>query len=77
MHSNFNEATEINNPWLATQVTAQLDSMSAACNELHRANRHIMFIVPIAHVIEASSQERPTSHIAILSLPTINSNKAI
>ncbi len=56
-------------PWLVTQVTAQLDAMAGACNELHRAKRRIMFIVPIAHVIEASDHERPTSHVAIFSLP--------
>lgn len=56
-------------PWMVTQVQAQLDAMAGACNELHRAGRTIMFIVPIAHIVEASNLERPTSHIAIFSLP--------
>jgi hypothetical protein len=56
-------------PWMVTQVSAQLDAMAGACNELHRAKRRIMFIVPIAHAIVASDLERPTSHIAIFTLP--------
>lgn len=61
-------------PWMVTQVPAQLDAMAGACNELHRARRKIMFIVPIAHVVNASEFERPTSHIAIFSLPTEENN---
>ena len=56
-------------PWMVAQVSAQLDAMAGACNELHQANRKIMFIVPIAHLVEASDLERPTSHIAIFTLP--------
>lgn len=56
-------------PWLVTQVSAQLDAMAGACNELHQANRQIMFIVPISHAAAPSDFERPTSHIAIFSLP--------
>jgi len=61
--------TTPNAPWMVTQVPAQLDAMAGACNELHRAKRQIMFIVPIAHTVEASDLERPTSHIAIFTLP--------
>ena len=54
-------------PWMVTQVPAQLDAMAGACNELHRAERKIMFIVPI--VLPHEPNERPTSHIAIFTLP--------
>jgi len=53
---------------MVTQVQAQLDAMAGACNELHRANRKIMFIVPIANMQEPSPTELPTAHIAIFSL---------
>jgi hypothetical protein len=56
-------------PWMVTQVPAQLDAMAGACNELHQASRKIMFIVPIAHLVEVTDTERPTSHIAIFTLP--------
>ena len=62
-------------PWMVTQVPAQLDAMAGACNELHQARRQIMFIVPIAHIIEASDSERPTSHIAIFTLPMQQTDK--
>jgi len=55
-------------PWMVTLVQAQLDEMAGACNTLHRQNRKIMFIVPIAQV-ENAMHERPTSHIAIFTLP--------
>lgn len=56
-------------PWMVTLVQAQLDEMAGACNELHRAKREIKFIVPIAQVTGESALERPTSHIAIFTLP--------
>jgi hypothetical protein len=56
-------------PWMVTQVSAQLDAMAGACNELHQAKRQILFIVPIAHIVESSDSERPTSHVAIFTLP--------
>lgn len=55
-------------PWLVTQVPAQLDAMAGACNELYRAKRKIMFIVPIAYS-DHSPSERATSHVAIFTLP--------
>lgn len=55
-------------PWMVTLVQAQLDAMAGTCNELHQAKREIKFIVPIAQD-EGSGQERPTSHIAIFTLP--------
>jgi len=55
-------------PWMVTVVQAQLDEMAGACNQLHQANREIKFIVPIAHV-EGTGLDRPTSHIAIFTLP--------
>jgi hypothetical protein len=55
-------------PWMVTLVQAQLDAMAGTCNELHQAKREIKFIVPIAQA-EGSGQERPTSHIAIFTLP--------
>lgn len=61
--------TTQNAPWMVTQVPAQLDAMAGACNELHRAQRQIMFVVPIAYAVENSDLERPTSHIAIFTLP--------
>ena len=57
-------------PWMVTQVQAQLDAMAGACNELYRANRQIKFIVPIISAESQSAMERPTSHIAIFSMPT-------
>ncbi len=54
-------------PWMVTQVPAQLDAMAGACNELHRAQRKVMFVVPIS--APAESTERATSHIAIFTLP--------
>lgn len=54
---------------MVTLVQAQLDEMAGACNELHRAKREIKFIVPIAQVTGESALERPTSHIAIFTLP--------
>jgi len=56
-------------PWMVTQVPAQLDAMAGTCNELHRAKRRIMFIVPVSLAGEPSEFERSTSHIAIFSLP--------
>lgn len=55
-------------PWMVTQVQVQLDAMAAACNELHGIGRQIMFIVPITNV-GGDQSERPTSHIAIFTLP--------
>ena len=55
-------------PWMVTQVQAQLDAMAAACNELHGIGRQIMFIVPITNA-GGDQNERPTSHIAIFTLP--------
>lgn len=54
---------------MVTQVQAQLEAMAGACNELHRAGREIKFIVPIAHAVGETEGERPTSHIAIFTLP--------
>jgi len=62
-------ATAPDAPWLVTQVPAQLDAMAGACNELHRARRQIMFIVAIGDAATASPLERPTSHVAIFTLP--------
>lgn len=59
--------TEPNAPWMVTLVQAQLDAMAGACNELHRTGRQVQFIVPISE--GAGGQERPTSHIAIFTLP--------
>jgi len=56
-------------PWMVTLVQAQLDEMAGACNELHRAKREIKFIVPIVQMAGESALERPTSHIAIFTLP--------
>lgn len=61
--------THLDAPWMVTQVPAQLDAMAGACNELHRANRKIMFIVPIAALASASELERPTSYVAVFTLP--------
>lgn len=65
--------TRIDAPWMVTQVPAQLDAMAGACNELHQANRRIMFIVPISNSPEISTSERMTSYIAIFSLPKTES----
>jgi hypothetical protein len=54
---------------MVTLVQAQLDEMAGACNELHRAKREIKFIVPIVQMAGESALERPTSHIAIFTLP--------
>jgi hypothetical protein len=56
-------------PWMVTLVQTQLDEMAGVCNELHRAGREIKFIVPIAQAPERSKLERPTSHLAIFTLP--------
>lgn len=56
-------------PWMVTLVQAQLDEMAGACNELHRAQREIKFIVPIAQLSGDSPFDRPSSHIAIFTLP--------
>lgn len=58
-----------NAPWMVTLVQSQLDEMAAACNELHRNGREIKFIVPIAQAESRPTLERPTSHIAIFTLP--------
>jgi hypothetical protein len=60
---------------MVTQVPAQLDAMAGACNELHLAHRQIMFIVPIIDAAEFSTSERPTSHIAIFTLPAKKKNR--
>jgi hypothetical protein len=54
---------------MVTLVQAQLDEMAGACNELHQNDRKIMFIVPIVQAADHSLLERPTSHIAIFTLP--------
>lgn len=64
-----NLTTTSDAPWLVTLVQAQLDAMASACNELHRAKREIKFIVPIVQPVAESTHERPTSHIAIFTLP--------
>lgn len=56
-------------PWMVTLVQAQLDQMAGACNELHRDGREIKFIVPIANITGEAGNERPTSHVAIFTLP--------
>jgi hypothetical protein len=56
-------------PWMVTLVQAQLEEMAGVCNELHRANRRIQFIVPIVQTERGVDFERPTSHVAIFSLP--------
>jgi hypothetical protein len=63
-------------PWMVTQVQAQLDAMAAACNELHGAGRQIMFIVPITYA-GGDQYERPTSHIAIFTLPQATVERAV
>lgn len=68
-HPPHNLATTSNAPWLVTLVQARLDEMAGACNELHRAKREIKFIVPIVQMTGDSALERPTSHIAIFTLP--------
>jgi hypothetical protein len=62
-------STKPDAPWMVTLVQAQLDEMAGACNELHRAKRDIKFIVPIAQAARDSAMERPTSCIAIFTLP--------
>jgi hypothetical protein len=59
----------LDSPWTVTLVQSQLDEMAGACNELHRAQRKIMFIVPIVQISGQDDRERPTSHIAIFTLP--------
>jgi hypothetical protein len=59
----------VEGPWMVTLVQTQLDEMAGICNELHRANREIKFIVPIAPAIEPGGLERTTSHLAIFTLP--------
>jgi len=54
---------------MVTMVQAQLEEMAGGCNELHRLNRKIMFIVPIHNPSDHSTQERSSSHVAIFSLP--------
>jgi len=61
--------SQTENPWMVTLVQAQLDEMAGVCNELHRANREIKFIVPILQP-DSSGQERSTTHIAIFTLAT-------
>lgn len=56
-------------PWMVTLVQAQLDEMAGACNQLHQSRREIKFIVPIVQMTGESALERPTSHIAIFTLP--------
>jgi hypothetical protein len=56
-------------PWRVTLVQTQLDEMAGVCNELHRANREIKFIVPISPPAEPAGPERSISHIAVFSLP--------
>jgi hypothetical protein len=56
-------------PWMVTMIQAQLEEMAGACNELHRAEREIKFVVPISQSPDAPGVERPTSHVAIFSLP--------
>ena len=53
---------------MVTLIQAQLDEMAGVCNELHRTKREIKFIVPINQAGNIE-QERPTSYIAIFSLP--------
>jgi hypothetical protein len=53
---------------MVTMVQAQLDEMAGACNELHRNGREIKFVVPICQTGDVG-QERPTSHVAIFTLP--------
>jgi glutamyl-tRNA reductase len=64
---------ESESPWTVTQVPAQLDAMAGACNELHRANRRIMFIVPISNPHDITESERATSCVAIFTLPKTDS----
>jgi hypothetical protein len=54
---------------MVTLVQTQLDEMAAACNQLHRSGREIKFIVPIAEAENRPALERPTSHIAIFTVP--------
>lgn len=62
-------ATAPNSPWTVTLVQAQLDEMAGVCNELHQAKREIKFIVPIAQSVANPGLERPTSYVAIFTLP--------
>lgn len=61
--------TPVDNPWMVTLAQAQLDEMAGVCNELDRINRDIRFIIPIAHAQNVAGHLRPTSHIAVFSVP--------
>jgi len=62
-------------PWMVTLVQAQLDEMAGAFNELDLNGREIKFVIPICQP-GGQIHERPTSHIAIFTLPKPEDNDA-